>query len=365
MKLTQMKRYNAYTLLSLLCSTLFMLTSCVGEVEPELPASNLLTLVTDIPYANVDNGETITFRVKLDGVLLSKAVVDIVQLDENDQETLLDGMTFTPAEVGTYRFKAKSFEYVTEDELEITAYDASQITNSFLHRHIVHKFTATWCTNCPAMGESLHAVSEAMPLQLIEIATHCNELAGAAELEVSAGAELDALFSVKGTYPTIVLDYDATTKSTSTSTVTITNTIESNNATYPVVSGVKIASVLDGTALSIEVAATVQEANDYRIGVLLVQDNYAYTQYGSTSDYRQDYVLRGYLTDIEGDDLGTLAANSEIRRTYTTQIEESALSAECRIVAFIYNKQTNGGYIVNNATQCVVGGDVPYLYEFK
>lgn len=364
MKMNSIKRYKCHAIASVFSVVLWG-SGCVGQIEPELPASNELVVVTDIPYVNVDNHESVTFRATLDGELLPKSDVDIILIEESGDETQLAGATYVPSAVGSYRFKAAYNDAVSEEELVVTAYNNSQITSTFFPRHIIHKFTATWCANCPAMGESIHEVSEAQPLRVIEVATHCYELTGASELEVAEGKQLDALFGIGGTYPTIVLDYDVSTKTTSANTTSLANAIASNEANYPTVSGVKIASALDGLELSVSVSATVQETNDYRIGVLLVQDNYFFTQYGATSDYKQNYVLRGYLTDIEGDELGALSANSETTRTYTTQVEESALSAECRIVAFLYNKTSDGSYVVNNATQCIIGGSVEYLYEFK
>ena len=99
-------------------------------------------------------------------------------------------------------------------------------------------------------------------------------------------------------------------------------------------------------------------AEPLRLSVLLMQDNvWGYQNGPESGDYRHMHMLRRYITDVWGDDLGPLGQGDYFSRDYTytlpAQIGDVAVKPEdISLVAFVSNGHTN--------IQQVVGGKPDY-----
>ncbi|MFI3332336.1 MAG: Omp28-related outer membrane protein [Rikenellaceae bacterium] len=337
----------------LLLSLLAFTSSCVGQKEP---ASNFsVTISASQPNISVDNGESVRLSVKNHSIDVTDQAE--IYYTQSGEEVLVEGGVFVATQSGEYTFGARYSGVESDGHAVVYAYTEDQLSTEFYRRNIVMKFTGTWCVNCPAMGTAITDVEHSMPNRIVEISMHCYD-----ELTVSESTQVasDNSFSV---LPITFVDMLSSTSTSSASIITslINNSIDTN----PTTAGVKIASEIDGSTLNVTVGVKSNTSNNYKIAVALVVDNYNYAQTGADDpNYKQNKVLRFYLSELYGDSLGTIAANGEIIRNYTAVLPSEALESESRVVAYVLN-EVNGKYIVNNASECVIGNSIDYMYEIN
>ncbi len=327
--------------------------SCVGQKEP---ASNFsVTITASQPNISVESSESVKLTVKNHSVdVTSQAEIYYTYLGE---EIVVEGGEFSTSESGEYIFKARYSGVEADGYASVYAYTQDQISSEFYRRNLVMKFTGTWCVNCPSMGDAITEVEHSMPNRIVEIAMHCYD-----ELTVSESTQIasDNSFTV---LPIAFVDMLGTTSTSSTSIITslINNSISAN----PTTAGVRISSTLSGTTLNVTTGVKSNTTNSYKLAVALVVDNYNYAQTGADDpNYKQNKVLRFYISDLYGDSLGSIAAGDELTKSYSVEVPNEALESESRIVAYVLN-EVDGKYIVNNATECVIGENIDYMYEIK
>ncbi len=333
--------------------TLFALTSCVGQKEAASDYS--VTITVSQPNISVEDGESVVIRVKNHSIDVTEQAE--IFYTKSGEEIIVEDATFVATESGEYTFGAR-YEGVESDSYAVVrAYNADELTSEFYRRNILMKFTGTWCVNCPAMGDAITEVEHSMPNRIVEIAMHCNDV-----LTVSESTQIayDNSFSV------LPITFADMTSSTSTSSASIIKSlIEKSIKANPTTSGVRISSSVSGTTLDVEVGVMSSVANNYKVAVALVVDNYNYTQTGADDpNYKQNKVLRYYISELYGDSLGALTSDSEVTKSYSAELPSEALTSESRVVAYVLN-EVNGTYIVNNATECVIGESINYMYEIE
>ena len=130
--------------------------------------------------------------------------------------------------------------------------------------------------------------------------------------------------------------------------------------TYPAVCGVKATSTLEGSTAKIEATVQFQQAGNYKIACVLVENNIENKETYNTFDH----VLRAAQTDMEGDAV-TPAVTAPEERTFNFEatIEEGWNAENCAFVVYVFKEEANGKYIVNNGAECAVDGSVDYRYE--
>ncbi len=329
-------------------------TSCVGKVEPS--DSDSITIEASKPQISVEEGESVTIKVKN----WSDNISDQAEIYYTyaGEQTIVEGGVFTATEAGTYTFSARIDGEECDESVTITAYTADQLSDTFFRRHLVMKFTGTWCTNCPAMGDIITAIEHEMPFEIVEMAIHSND-----ELKIDEGEKIVAdqnyIF-----LPTVVVDLDLENEITKTAKDLITSAISSSTTSNPTVAGLRIKSSVSGGKISIETGVTTSVAGDYKLAIAVVGDNYHYAQKGaSSSNYRQNKVLRLYATDCYGDAI-TLTPNEESIFNYEVA-EPTDVPGDMRIIAYLLSKQSDGTYLTNNSTECEVGDEINYIYELN
>ena len=111
--------------------------------------------------------------------------------------------------------------------------------------------------------------------------------------------------------------------------------------TYPAVCGVKATSTLEGSTAKIEATVQFQQAGNYKIACVLVENNIENKETYNTFSG----VLRAAQTDMEA------------------TIGEGWNAENCAFVVYVFKEEANGKYIVNNGAECVVNGSVDYRYN--
>lgn len=325
--------------------SLSALISCVGKVEPISEGKLIISAAQ--PYISVSQGESLDINVYFNSV------------DVTDQaQIFLDSEPLTPPFVasasGEYTLTATYDGFESENHLTIRAYDDSELTGEFFRRNLVMKFTGTWCVNCPTMGDAIEEVEHNNPFRIVEIAMHSDD-----ELSLR---ETGVMMSEYGfdVLPVVVTDLDKGLISKSKTASAVLEQIDLSSAKNPAVSSVKLSTSLEGQQLTIDASVKVSQAGNYKLGVVVIADGYAFAQSGADASYRQNRVLKNIVTELYGDSIGALSAGDEITKNYITTLP-SDLPGECRVVAYVLN-ECSGVYLVNNITECVAGKSIDYIY---
>lgn len=130
--------------------------------------------------------------------------------------------------------------------------------------------------------------------------------------------------------------------------------------TYPAVCGVKATSTLEGSTAKIEATVQFQQAGNYKIACVLVENNIENKETYNTFDH----VLRAAQTDMEGDAVTPAVTASEERTfNFEATIGEGWNAENCAFVVYVFKEEANGKYIVNNGAECALDGSVDYRYE--
>ena len=163
--------------------------------------------------------------------------------------------------------------------------------------------------------------------------------------------------------PTWNYDFRTVFESVGTGGITATsirNQIKSAMEEYPAVCGVKATSTLEGSTAKIEATVQFQQAGNYKIACVLVENNIENKETYNTFNH----VLRAAQTDMEGDAV-TPAVTAPEERTFNFEatIGEDWSAENCAFVVYVFKEEANGKYIVNNGAECTVDGSVDYRYE--
>lgn len=334
--------------------SLLLITSCVGQKE--IGSGYNVTITASQPNINIDEGESVKLRVKN----LSIDVTDQAEIyyTANGEEIAVEGGIFTATESGEYSFSARYEGVEANGHAVVRAYNSDELTENFFRRNLVMKFTGTWCVNCPNMGNAIIEVEHAMPNRIVEMAVHSND-----QLEVSEGATLVKDYNIFSLPTTLVELYNSTTTPSASG---ITKLVEEATSTNATSAGVRVATTLSGTSLDVEVGVKSNDQGNYKVAVALVTDNYNYAQTGADDpNYKQDKVLRFYLSAIYGDSVGVIEADSEATVKYEKiAIPAESLNSESRIIAYVISEES-GKPVVINATECVIGDSIDYIYEIE
>ena len=212
----------------------------------------------------------------------------------------------------------------------------------FFHRVLALEFTGTWCQYCPNMAQALLKAQELRPGRLVEIAVHAYD-----DFSPAASDPLVQLFGV-GSFPTMVLDWDAATLFTSQDPNLMVQYVD---ATVGEETCGLALSCADGT-LVVKVCAA--EPGSYTLVVAQVEDGLVARQAGYGEGYVNQAVLRGFLGDgYTGNSLGELAEGEEATRSFNVELTENQ-----RFVAFILKDGR-----CRNVRSCADGETLDYAYE--
>lgn len=338
------------------------MASCVGE-HTDYPNEEGLVLTADKTSISVEDTDGVRFTVTNNGM----DVTDQCLFADVTEETplYLDGSVFVSKRPGSYNFQAfYGDNLIPTNEVSIRVRNTSGGTTDFYRRILVADYTGTWCSYCFQMVNSINAVAKNYPDRLMVLSIHVDD-----EFSLGNEASLEASFGVAG-LPTSVVDWrDVVTNAGGS--YAISKAVEKSLA-EPTVCGIGIQTKLEGSTLTVETSTCFLEKNQYRIGVVLVEDGIVGTQASVNGSYTHNSVIRGYCTKALGDDVksntlqGTeIAAGETVTSNYTFENFSQAWKKEnCRIIVYVLKKQTDGVvYHVNNVQDCRLDSSIGFEYE--
>ena len=218
------------------------------------------------------------------------------------------------------------------------------------------------CGNCVTAQGYFDALDEADRDHFLVVAAHQPEGMPMDPYWCSEGISLKSKMKV-GVYPTWSYNFEDLVVGIGAGAISKTSIrqqISHAEKTYPAVCGVKATSTLEGSTAKIEATVQFQQAGNYKIACVLVENNIENKETYNTFDH----VLRAAQTDMEGDAV-TPAVTAPEERTFNFEatIEGGWNAENCAFVVYVFKEEANGKYIVNNGAECAVDGSVDYRYE--
>lgn len=347
-----------------------ILVSCTGTVDdaakPVLMAENVevdLAQPADVVFTVSYNGADVTNSSKIyttDGLLT------------------LDNAVFSPSEVGEYEFVAE-YNGVQSLPLVISVIDTTPaaVESKFVRKVCVAEFTGAWCINCPGGYSNMQLIFSLPAMKKIKddihIAAFHSDLEGTDSLAIQA---TQAVFNkFKGlAYPSYAVDLRDSGLLTKEGIGNFQPDLERSFEKYQAHCGVKVSSVLkpDMNCASVSVELESERTSEYRVIVLVVQDNIRGWQKTTTypdgqSDYLHNHVVREVVTKYSGTftgekitDDGRVAAGSKASKTWEVQLDKKWVLEDTHIYALVLDA---AGY-VNNMNLCSIdGGDSGYALK--
>lgn len=226
-----------------------------------------------------------------------------------------------------------------KDDDEDLPPDTSGISTDAAGQSLVIDFTATWCVNCPRMTLAIEEAMADRPGELVPLCVHFGDALACAD-----GISLVTLFGVQS-YPSAVVDMDASSLTTATSKEILLSRIDERKALKKPACTMEVKAVSPSEGkLEASVQVTAVSEGEYRLWVLLVEDGIVAAQTGGSENEVHNHVLRRFLhAGEDGHPLGTLTEGASA--SWESSFEGLQLSG-CRLVVFLTE---SGSGLVNTA----------------
>lgn len=325
-----------------------------SDDDPETPSGKLVLTASASSF--VAGEGNVTFTVTHDGEdVTSQAAITNVTTGEP-----VENAAWTTTEIGEYKFQAVYDSY-TSDPVTVSAIDKNK-DKEFYRYVLLLKFTYMMCPNCATAQEYFDALDKEDRDHFLVVAAHQPTGTPVDPYSCPVGIALNNKYGVK-TYPTWGYNFEDLVVGVGTGGITkssIRQQISHAEKTYPAVCGVKATSTLEGSTAKIEATVQFQQAGNYKIACVLVENNIENKETYSTFDH----VLRAAQTDMEGDAV-TPAVTAPEERTFNFEatIGEGWNAENCAFVVYVFKEEANGKYIVNNGAECALNGSVDYRYN--
>lgn len=338
---------NLRTVLMSVASVL-ALVSCSGESNDGV----------SVEIANLENTKnSVSFTlIPQKAVSFGYSIFNVTENKEVMAETF-DGSKARIVEVADL---AESCEYA----VEASATDASgktvkstanftTVVSAFERKNLVMKFTATWCTNCPAMTNVLDRIAEDYGDKVIIASVHASESGAGTALEVlPQSTQLMGAFGITG-LPTAVIDLYVSAPS---SYPTIQAAFTKSEKNHPCVTGIGMKTTIAENELSIDAKVKFEAEGKYRIGVLVMEDGIFMEGTAGSHDGIYNHVIRAYATEPLGDYVGDVEAGVTKDFSYTIDLGDWDTS---KMYAVVYiSKEYSGSFHVNNAQMVKLGEEI-------
>lgn len=218
------------------------------------------------------------------------------------------------------------------------------------------------CPNCSTAQGYFDALDEADRDHFLVVAAHQPTGSPVDPYGCPVGVALNNKYGVT-MYPTWSYNFEDLVVGIGAGAITKTSIRQQINhaeTTYPAVCGVKATSKLEGSTAKIEATVQFQQAGNYKIACVLVENNIENKETYNTFSG----VLRAAQTDMEGEAV-TPAVTTPEERTFNFEatIGEGWNAENCAFVVYVFKEEANGKYIVNNGAECTVDGSVDYRYN--
>lgn len=376
-----MKRFNNFSLLTLLLSFLALPVSCTltGE-DPDDGGTNLdgeMTIEVDEPLIRADGDSYATITVKVGDVEVNEGVTFYDAA--TNKPVVIPNMKFTTDTPGKYSFwaayKTKHSGTVTitaiSAAIPVLPADPSPSSTDFSRRVLIQQFTGTNCGFCPFMVDLLRSFA-ANPLnkdKWLLAAIHSYNQSDPAYIS----APIDGAMGIGG-YPTVCLDLDKTTRWSNYNDFNGFQSLfnkEYNSAKAK--AGIAVSSVLDGNQLVVKLGVKAAEDGDYGLALWVLEDGISAKQAnnGGTSSEGYDthnncvrlIIGQNSSKDFTGDRV-SLKAGESVEQYFLLDLDDNWVSENLHVLGIVNALNPSGdAYTTNNVVDCPANGSVAYSYN--
>ena len=245
---------------------------------------------------------------------------------------------------------------------------------SFVHQSVAMRFTATWCGWCPRMNKSIKRAQELYPDKIQHLALH----GGGSDLQFSQVDPLMNLYSISG-FPTGIIDgrTEVNNSEIEYTANTIVQIVKETEETYGTLTGAAITSSVSDRTANIVVDAYLKKSGNYKLTVLLVEDNIinAQSDYeeGDHERYTHDCVARVAVTNVLGDSFTVDSDLSVEQFSYSVNVPSSYKLGNMRVFVYIQREfgsypviqssSSYGNYFIDNCATVDLGGSLKLALE--
>ena len=215
----------------------------------------------------------------------------------------------------------------------------------FYHRSLFMRFTATWCTWCPRMYETVQRAQADYPDKIVHVAIHGFD----SDLYLPAFLDLIDQYGVSS-YPTGIVDgrVHIQNQDVDIAAPKVVAAVKETESLYGTKTGLAINSSCSGRDVDIQLTAYAKKADTYKLTVILLEDGILGVQsgYEGSGLFTHTDVARVPVTALEGDSFSIPEDNTYKSFTFRTSIPDSFNIERMKILAYIMAPQ-DGGYVDN------------------
>lgn len=358
-----------------------LLTACGGDDDNATPSDITRgKLVLSVqPGEILSNGvdEAIfTAMFTPEGETAAADITGKVDIHETSNNTLVKGGRFSTGMEGTYKFYASYgpnvsnfVEIKATPEIPELPADPNAAGTSFSHRHLLIDHTGTECPNCPYMMSALEEVAadNQYGSQFHLVASHSYNRT---DPMYNPASEAIGRKYGNGYYPYVMMDLNknlgVNNSMVAVNVQNLKKLFDSNKVEAPAAG---ISAAVSASPMQIIVHASVKAAvaGKYRIGIWLLEDKIEASQAGATSAEHNIHnnavrAIVGSLTDLTGEQLGTIEAGKSAEIVRTINISNTWKIENCKVLLFV-TSEADTATPVKNCTVCPVGGTAAFDYK--
>ncbi len=370
-----MTNFN-FTLRLLVVPAAAILLSCDQKPVTPTPTpteEKPLVLSADKTTLKADGQDTATFTV-MQGDRDVTSEVFICGTEENGS-CLMSNTFFSPVP-GVYKFHA----YFTKDaELEDHPYSnvvtitvkpvgggesAEFDAARTIHKNVIFFFfTATWCGPCTTLKANMKTFMTTHGENTVPVNSYSSDSNGKVSTPVTetfiSQFGKDNRFGMSS-YPYTIVDLNSGFGSS----------IEVENIEYyydtsmenPATTGIKVESAISGGKVNATVTVGASKAADYKIGILLVEDNVVCYQNAEGDNYNHTNVLRAKaMDDIFGEELGSMEVGETVTKDYSFDIASGWNPENLSVVVYTVAMRY-GRLCVSNSVKAPADGVTNFKY---
>lgn len=205
-------------------------------------------------------------------------------------------------------------------------------SRDFYHRSLAMRFTADWCGYCPMMASAIDGAQEVMPEKIEAVSMHAS-----GGLSYSQASVLANRFQIGG-YPTLIMDSRADVPNYSPVSYTsglIEEVLKETEASYPTKTGISFESSLNGQQITVNLKLYVKEADEYKVTVLVLEDEIIGYQNGEGNSYEHNDVVRLALSDISGDEVSVTEDNTVWTGSFSGTVPSGCNPDNLRVLVYV------------------------------
>lgn len=243
----------------------------------------------------------------------------------------------------------------------------------FVHKSLAMRYTATWCGWCPRMNKSIQRAQELYPDKISYLVIH----GGGSDLQFDNADDLMDQYNIDA-FPTGLVDGRVKIGNSSIDYTAglIVAAAKETEETYGTVTGIDISSTLSNRSATVDVGVYVKKAGNYKVTVLLLEDNIINAQSdneeGYHSRYVHDNVARVALTNVLGDSFKVDKDLTVKKFSFNVDVPSSYNVDNMHILVYVQRAfgsmpviQTEdyGGYFVDNSAEVTLGRNLRLALE--